>query len=338
MMRAIVDALDKLDEQTLRVLARDLSSPLTFPSVNINKKIHCVDLDLRRYAETPLELLPGEVRTCLSEMLKVTNSDDAKNEIQAHAGKKDIAADETVPFMIDGFKTILKERKDEEDIAKLVNKIILLEFIIEKMDTDKIVEDFQVLVALHGQLSFAKGALVDVYNDKFNKNHDGMLQIKDEEAVDTQPLFAADAIEVERKKIIIDYYLQYLWNEIHKSEGFDHSKIGENPYYEPILFVREGSVHYPLVNQYNIVLQLKNDLDNTKLSPNERLSVFDNHLKIARPTLAENHNDITLKFVELLEKVTFGHLKFFKENEKLVRKLEETPSQQKKVLIRKVTH
>lgn len=100
-------------------------------------------------------------------------------------------------------------------------------------------------------------------------------------------LLANDVIEIERKKIIVENHLQYLWNKIHKLKGADKSQIGKKPLaYDLITYVGDENIKSSrLLNKFNIFCRLKDNLEDASLNHAEKLSVFNHHLKENRAVL-----------------------------------------------------
>lgn len=109
-------------------------------------------------------------------------------------------------------------------------------------------------------------------------------------------LLARNVILVERKKIILNNHLQYLWNKIHKLKDADKSQIGKIPEtFEVITYVGdEDTKKNHLMNKFNIFNELKGDLENRRLYQSEKLSIFNNNLKKNRDVLID-HRDNGIK-------------------------------------------
>jgi len=137
-------------------------------------------------------------------------------------------------------------------------------------------------------------------------------------------ILASSVIEVERKKIIIDNHLQYLWNKIHKLKGADKSKIGKKPqFFDLITYVGDENInHSRLLKKFNIFNALKENLENKSLYPPEKLSIFHNNLKQHREALVTQRNAGSIRSFSDFFARSLKKYEYFSKSEEVVLALE----------------
>lgn len=264
--------------------------------------------------------------------------EDKKAEIEEY--KKRICAE--VPLIIKHTLALLNQEilnvtdpKSIENIKRKVSSLLsinarflfLTDEKVSNLANDVDTELEQACRSLTGEKKKQGDALLQQFKNIIPPNINVDMR---QETIDVNEprLLASDAIELERKKIIIDHHLQYLWNRIHKLKGADKSKIGKPPIaYELITYVGDENIkNSRLLNKFNIFNALKANLEDANLHLAEKLSLFNHNLKEKRAVLIAHRDQGIEESARSIGDFFVKHIakhKIFSKSEEAVLLLEE---------------